>query len=82
MGPLGAVVRPRKAIGSEKARRQHSLMFLRLLKDVGLWAASWEVSEASWRRLGAFLRPLGASWEPLRGILGYLEPSWRSCWAL
>eukprot|EP00959_Pyramimonas_sp_CCMP1952_P365484 7654663-Pyramimonas_sp.AAC.1 len=59
-----------------------SLVFLRFLKDVGFLEASLTVSGASWSRLGAVLRPCGASWELSCGILGYLEPSRSSSWAL
>ena len=36
MGPLGAVLRPRMAIGSEKARKQQTLIFRRFWTDFGL----------------------------------------------
>ena len=35
LGNLGAILRPQKRIGSEKARRQTSLIFFRFLKDFG-----------------------------------------------
>ena len=38
--------------------------FLRCLIHFGFLAAPLEVSEASWSRLGAFLGPLAACWEP------------------
>ena len=46
------------------------------------WGASLGSYLASWSCLGAFLERLGASSEPSCGILGYLEPSWSSSWAL
>ena len=58
---LGAILRPRMAIGSQKARRQKSLIFHMFLKDFGFLAASWEGSEATWSHLGAVLGSLGAS---------------------
>ena len=61
---LGAILRPRKAVESERAKMHKSLISFRSLKDLGFLGASLEVSEASWSRLGAFLGPLGASWEP------------------
>ena len=64
LGHLEAILRLRKAIGSEKAGRQNSVVFFWFLKDFGLLGASLVVSEASGSRLGAFLGPLGASWEP------------------
>ena len=64
-GPyLEAILRPRKAVGSEKAGRQKSLIFFMFLKDFGLLGASLGSSLASWSRLGAILGPLGASSEP------------------
>ena len=64
LGPLGAILRPRMAIGSEKARRQKSLVFVRFLNDFGLLEASLGSSLASWSRLEAVLGPLGASSKP------------------
>ena len=64
LGHLGAILRPWMAIGSETARRQTSLVFLRSLKDFGLLEASLGGSLASWSRLGTVLGPLGASSEP------------------
>ena len=52
LGHLEAILRPRKVIGSEKARKQKTLLFLRCLKDVCLLGAS---SGRSWS-------PLGPSW--------------------
>ena len=90
LGHLGAILRPRMAIGSEKARKQNTLIFLRFWKDFGLLGGSLGSSLATWGRLGAVLGPLGASWNPLErscailshlgGHLGLsealLEPSW------
>ena len=84
------------AIGSEKARRQKSLVFFRFLKDFGILEGALEGSEGTWNRLGAVLRPLGGmseaipghlevSWAILEAILGYLGPSWShlgSSWTL
>ena len=64
LGHLGAILRPRMAIGSETARRQKSLVFLKFLKDFGFLEASLGSSLASWSRLGAVSGPLGASSEP------------------
>ena len=69
LGPLVAFLRLRNAIESEKARKQNTLMLLRLLIDVGFLAASWGGSVATWGYLGVVLRPLGASWKPGRAIL-------------
>ena len=46
-GHLGAILRPQEPIGSEKARRQKTLVFPRFLNDFGLWGASLEGSLAS-----------------------------------
>ena len=45
LGHIGAILRPQKHIGSEKARRQRTLIFLRFLKDFGVCSLS------SFRRL-------------------------------
>ena len=58
LGHLGAILRLQEPIESEKARRQKTLIFLRLLKDFGLSGASLGGSVASWGRLGAVLEPL------------------------
>ena len=64
LGNLGAILRPRKPIGSETARMQKTLVVIWFLKDFALLEASLESHLASWSRLGAVLGPLGASWEP------------------
>ena len=69
LGQLGAILRPRKAIGSEKARRQKTLIFLRFWKDFSLLGGLLG-------RLGGLLEPswsgLGASWSILEAILSQL----------
>ena len=47
LGHIGAILRPQEPIGSEKARRQKTLVFLRFLKDFGLSGASLGGSLAS-----------------------------------
>eukprot|EP00959_Pyramimonas_sp_CCMP1952_P423103 8862983-Pyramimonas_sp.AAC.1 len=74
LGHLGAILRPRKAIEREEARKQASLIFFRCLKEFRFLGASPQISEASWSSLGAFLGPLGAFGEASCGILGCLEP--------
>ena len=69
LGHLEAILRPRKAIGSEKARRQKSLIFIRFLKDFGILGASLGSSEGTWSRPGAVLRALGGM---LKAILNHL----------
>ena len=64
LGPLGAILRPRMPIGSEKAIMQKSLIFLGFLKVFGLLEGSLGSSVASWSRLGTALGPLGPSSEP------------------
>ena len=58
------------AIGSEKARKQKTLISLRFWKDFGLLGVSWEplggVLGASWGLLGPSWGALGS----LRGALG------------
>ena len=73
LGNLGAILRPRKAIGSEQARRQKSFMFFRFLKDLGILGASLGSSLASLSRLGAVL---GRSWGLLEHLGSHLEASW------
>ena len=62
------------AIGSENARRQKSVVFLRFLMDFGFLEASLGSYLASWSRLGAVLGPswavLGPSWGRLGASLG------------
>ena len=71
LGHLGANLRRRMAIGSEKARRQNTLMFFKLLKDLGILEASSLVGSYldSWSSLGAVL---GVSWSILEAILKHL----------
>ena len=64
LGPLGAILAPPMAIGSEKARRQKSSLFLRFLKVFCILEASLGGYLASWSRLGTVLGPLGPSSEP------------------
>ena len=47
LGHLGAILRPQEPIGSEKARRQKTLIFFRFLKDFGLLGESLEASEGT-----------------------------------
>eukprot|EP00959_Pyramimonas_sp_CCMP1952_P235780 4927194-Pyramimonas_sp.AAC.1 len=55
------------SIGSEKARNQSTLIFLRFWKDFGLFWASWWGSLATWSRLGAVLGPLACTAYALAG---------------
>ena len=49
---LGAILRPQKLIGSQKARRQQTYIFLWLLKVFGFLGASLGGSKGTWNRLG------------------------------
>ena len=66
------------AIGSEKARKQKTLISLRFWKDFGLLGVSWEPLGGL---LGASWGLLGPSWGALEVLLGafggLLGPSWR-----
>ena len=62
LGHLGAILRPQEPIGSEKARRQTTLIFLRFWSDFCLSGASLGGSVATWSRLGAVLEPLVGMW--------------------
>ena len=69
-GPLGTILRPRKAIGSEKAGRQTNTDLLQASERCGpLWGLLG--------RLLGHLKPswggVGASW---RHVVGYLGPCW------
>ena len=61
-GNLGAILKPQKHIGSEKTRRQHSLIFCGCLKDVCLLG----VPEGAPRALGTVLRSSWALLETCR----------------
>ena len=78
LGHLGAILRPRMAIGSEQARKQQTLIFRRFWTDFGLLVVSWE---RRGRLVGACWGLLGPSWGPLGVLLGafggLLGPSWR-----
>ena len=67
------------AIGSEKARKQKTLISLRFWKDFGLLGVSWEPLGGV---LGASWGLLGPSWGALGALLGAFEallgPSWRT----
>ena len=57
LGHLGAILRPRKAIGSEKARKQKTTVVHLFLTDFdllgGLLGRLRDQSESSWGGLGA-----------------------------
>ena len=72
LGHLGAILRPQEPIGSEKARRQKTLIFLRFWSDLGLSGASLGGSVATSSRLGAVLEHLVGM---LGGILSHRELS-------
>ena len=78
LGHLGAILRPRMAIETEKARKPKTLIFSRFWKDVGLLGISWE---RLGRLVGASWGLLGPSWGALAALLGdfqaLLGPSWR-----
>ena len=91
LGHLGAILRPRKAIGSEKARKQKTLIFHWFLKDFGLLGGllgrlrghlepSWNGLGASCRHAVSYLDPCLAILCAIGGHLGLseaiLEPSW------
>ena len=95
LGPLlglcwaifGAILRLPKPIGSEEAIMPTTLIFPRLLKDLGILEGAVEGSKGTWIRLGAVSRPLGCvseailshlelSWAILEAILRSLWPSW------
>ena len=86
-GHLGAIVRPREAIESNRARRQNSLISFRFSNDFGFLGASVGGSVATWSRLGPVVGPRRTSWRPYWAILSrlgdhvglseaFLEPSW------
>ena len=87
LGRLGAILKPQKPIGSEKARRYNSVVFFRYLKDLGLlggslegsggtWGRPWAVLRAPGGRLKTILNHVGLSCAILEAILASLEPSW------
>ena len=57
LGHLGAILRPQEHIGSEKAKRQKTLIFLIFLKNFGPSGASLGDSVAAWGRLQAVVSP-------------------------
>ena len=72
LGHLGAILKPRLAIGSERATMQTSLIFFRFLKDFGILGGllgklfgllepSWGSLEASWTIFGTILTHLRLS---------------------
>ena len=63
LGHLGAILKPRMAIGNEKAERQTSFVFFRFGEEFGLLEASLESYLASWSHPRAVLGPLTTSSE-------------------
>ena len=72
LGHLGAILRPRMAIGSEKARKEKHIDFPKVFEGLlrlggllgelfGHLEPSWGGLGASWSILGAILKHLGLS---------------------
>ena len=78
LGHLGAILRPRMAVGSEKARKPTTLIFHSFWQDFGVLGVSWELPGGL---LGASWGRLGPSWGALEVLLGafgeLLGPCWR-----